>query len=547
MSGRFFRKFFREVSFIRYKAIAIIFESFLKFESFGDGNQLNFFSPKYFILCVLLLILTGVGIGGADDQGTPRAFSVSSFSQVALSNDPNIMLGSILSTPPIVILSNNAFKSYGFPGNGSETNPYLIEDKLIISDSSQLIEIEDTTAYFIIRNCILDGLGTSSMGILLENVTHGTILNNTITEIDDDGITARNCSYNTIQRNTIFNCDGIGIHIYGYTSSGGTTITVYQVSLHNNISDNVIYNCHGGISFTSTAYNIVENNTLFNGTIPEGSDDKYVGIILLGKKEGEVYKEEFPSGNHLIQNNLISKFDRGIHIQESINNSILNNTIYGNDAMGISTTDDSENILIKWNDFIYNNPSMPKPTRSQANDQGLNNTLTHNFWDDGRLPDNDQDGFADAPYLFEADHYDNSPLSQYNNPQTLSFDIIARPIILTPNASGSVRGLTKILWAPAIDYKGHSITYDLYYSTDWGESWTEIITGISDTNYEWKAPDTSSRCRIKVVATCAEGESVEAFSDELQLRLAIPGWTFLTLLSVFCLIVALRRFKRKST
>jgi len=190
---------------------------------------------------------------------------------------------------------------------------------------------------------------------------------------------------------------------------------------------------------------------------------------------------------------------------------------------------------------------MPKPSRPQASDNGLNNTFAHNFWDDGRLPDNDQDGFADVPYFIWGDHYDNSPLTHYNNPQTLSLHIIARPIILSPDANESVQGLAKILWASAIDYKEHSITYDLYYSTDWGESWTEIITGISDTSYEWDAPDSSGDCRIKVVATCAQGKSVDAFSEELRLKSAIPGWTFLTLLSVFCLIVALRRFKRKST
>ncbi|MFX0204785.1 MAG: nitrous oxide reductase family maturation protein NosD [Candidatus Hodarchaeota archaeon] len=508
---------------------------------------MHFSFPKYLILSVLLSFFIGMGIGVTSDQVTP---TISSFSQVALSNDPHVMMGFIQSTPPIVIGGNNDFKSYGFPGNGSEFNPYVIENKRIISEASHLIEIEDTTAYFIIRNCTLNGLETSSMGISLDNVTYATITNNTIFDIHDDGIEAGNCSFNTIHGNTIFNCGGIAIHIYGYihsSTSGGITTRVHCVSLYNNISDNVIYSCLGGISFGSAGYTIIENNTIFNGAYGDYLGEKYHGITILGDDEGDIYKDEFPAGNHLIQNNLISKFGRGIHIQESIDNLILNNTIHGNDDIGISTSDKSENILIKWNDFIYNNPSMPKPIKPQASGRGVNITFTHNFWDEGRLPDNDQDGFADVPYSIYGDNYDNNPLTQYNNPQTLTFDIITRPIILSPNASKSVRGSTNILWASAIDYKGHSFTYDLYYSTDWGESWTEIVTGISDTNYEWKAPDVSTGCRIKVIATCAQGVSVDAFSEELRLKSAIPGWTFLTIFSVLCLGVVLSKIKRKST
>ena len=485
-----------------------------------------------------MLILIGIGVGMADDQGAPKDQILGSSSQVVLSNE---LMRSLMPTLPIEILHNNDF--YGFPGNGSETNPYIIEDKLIKSDSEHLIEIEDTTAYFIIRNCILDGGVSSRAGIMLENVTHGTILNNTITDIPDDGIDIRNCSYNIIHRNTIFNCKQIGIHLSGYTitTSG---VSEYQVSIRNNITDNVIYNCIGGMTLSSTAYNIVENNTIFDGSTVDSN--RFNGITLLGRKD--LYKKEFLSGNHLIQDNLISDFEIGIHIQEAINNSILNNTIHKNENVGLYAADASENNLIKWNDFIYNSPAMPKPTRPQASGRGLNNTFTHNFWDDGRLPDKDVNGFADEPYLLAGDNKDEFPLSQYNNPQTSSFDIIARPIVLSPSASEPAQGTTEIRWAPAIDYQGHAITYDLYYSTDWftDETWTEIITGISDTNYEWEAPDSSGDCRIKVVATCAEGESVEAFSETVQLKLATPGWSFLTLFSVLCLIVGFRRIHKRN-
>ncbi|MFX0114042.1 MAG: hypothetical protein ACFFB3_05810, partial [Candidatus Hodarchaeota archaeon] len=76
---------------------------------------------------------------------------------------------------PIFIDENADFARLGFPGDGTQKNPYRIENYIFLDSSATLIYIQDTTAYFIIQNNLLDGITGSYNGIYLSNVTHGTI------------------------------------------------------------------------------------------------------------------------------------------------------------------------------------------------------------------------------------------------------------------------------------------------------------------------------------------------------------------------------------
>ena len=65
-------------------------------------------------------------------------------------------------------------------GSGSWTDPYVIENITINGQGSgNCIEIRNSDAYFIVRNCTLYNSGTSNnAGIKLDNVENGTIINN---------------------------------------------------------------------------------------------------------------------------------------------------------------------------------------------------------------------------------------------------------------------------------------------------------------------------------------------------------------------------------
>ena len=78
---------------------------------------------------------------------------------------------------PIIITCDGNFSDYGFPGNGSAVNPFIIENYNITTNDEIGISILDTTKFFIIRNCYIDAY---RRGIDIENTAIGTasIINN---------------------------------------------------------------------------------------------------------------------------------------------------------------------------------------------------------------------------------------------------------------------------------------------------------------------------------------------------------------------------------
>lgn len=84
-------------------------------------------------------------------------------------------------------------------GSGKSTDPYIIEDWDINASSGQNgIEIRNTDAYFIIRNCIIhskDGVGEFS--VMLVKVENGTIKNITCNDFDS-GIVFSEATHNRV-------------------------------------------------------------------------------------------------------------------------------------------------------------------------------------------------------------------------------------------------------------------------------------------------------------------------------------------------------------
>lgn len=98
-------------------------------------------------------------------------------------------------------------------------------------------------------------------------------------------------------------------------------------------------------------------------------------------------------------------------------------------------------------------------------------------------------------------------------------------MIYTPSDNEIITGNYQIYWSNVIDYLGHSITYDVYYSDDGGLNWNALITSISYCYYYWATWDygDGSNYFIKVVATCTEGLSTEAVKESLILDNTNPS------------------------
>lgn len=80
----------------------------------------------------------------------------------------------------IEITNDNDFKRYNFPGDGTESNPYRIENKNIkVSEFEVSISIYHTTKHFVIQDCLLEG---GASGIEIDDIKAGTakIVNCTI-------------------------------------------------------------------------------------------------------------------------------------------------------------------------------------------------------------------------------------------------------------------------------------------------------------------------------------------------------------------------------
>ncbi|GAG80595.1 unnamed protein product, partial [marine sediment metagenome] len=149
----------------------------------------------------------------------------------------------------IEIDSDADFESQGWPGSGTEEDPYRIENLYMMSlaSFSRCIIIEDTSVYFIIQNCTFTGEDIADhSGITMWNVTNGQILNNTFTHCKF-GIWGREVFSFVFANNTFKNCwKGFWM----------------EMSLHNDVIQNVFESNDDAIWILRMNFTTFENNTL---------------------------------------------------------------------------------------------------------------------------------------------------------------------------------------------------------------------------------------------------------------------------------------------
>ena len=116
--------------------------------------------------------------------------------------------------------------------DGSEAKPYIIEDKLIDGGGSgTCIEIQNTDAYFILRNCTVFN---STHGIKLSNVTNGKLMNNHINN-SFCGLDLYLSENNTLINNTAKSTSWRGF----FLSESDNNVFINNTAMNNNESDGV--------------------------------------------------------------------------------------------------------------------------------------------------------------------------------------------------------------------------------------------------------------------------------------------------------------------
>ncbi len=301
----------------------------------------------------------------------------------------------------------------------------------------------------------------------------------------------------------LFNCTDITItdQVLSNTSVGLLTAYCYRLLIRNNtfyntrygifadhntndstITNNTGYNNNqADIQLWSAYHNILSNNTL-------GRDSNY-GLVLDSAESNMVLH------NTIFQTNLAGIWLLGI----SKNNIFTHNNICENEMYGITIEDASSDTILKFNDFCMNNIGG-----SQVTDAGSNNVFIFNHWSDWTSPDANADGIVDNSYSIEgtANNKDQYPL--ISSP---SVHMLLPPVLLSPTGGEIFSSTINILWTSSMDTWEYSVTYDVFYSTDGGTTWTPLESNLDTTSFIWNtlSIQDGSNYLVKINATSSGG------------------------------------------
>ncbi|MHA1953925.1 MAG: NosD domain-containing protein, partial [Candidatus Heimdallarchaeaceae archaeon] len=258
----------------------------------------------------------------------------------------------------IKIKNNQNFTDYGFSGNGSIHNPFIIEN-LTISDYEYAIIIYETSACFEIRNCTFNN-NIFAMDISYISSDYFVIYNCTIktqggyySGIDYSSSWGNVVKNISILENT-FDSKGGAVHISGYRhSSSNLTIannlfTDGSIHVGSSINAKIFNNTfdESNISFFSRTSVFLENNTL------------EIGLIQLWDCRFAVIKNNYlAKGGIIIQEMTLEKLDSCQIENNYINNKKIvflkhkNNTEFVNVDYGEIILLNCTNVVLKDNCF----------------------------------------------------------------------------------------------------------------------------------------------------------------------------------------------------
>ena len=224
-------------------------------------------------------------------------------------------------------------------GNGTASDPYVIEGWKIDASSAHGIRVWNTTAFFIVRNCFVYNGGSDYFGVFLYNCRNGCLSNNTCSG-NGNGIYLDSSSNNTLTDNI---CSSN--LLYGIALESSTDNT-----LGNNI-------CHWNGEFAAgiALFSSSDNNTLSNNNC-NSNGWRAPGIALLSSSDNTLSKNacsnsqygirlDSSNNNSLSDNNCDSNIAEGIYLNSSSDNKLSNNSCNSN-SFGMILDGSSNNVLI---------------------------------------------------------------------------------------------------------------------------------------------------------------------------------------------------------
>ena len=439
---------------------------------------------------------------------------------------------------PIRILNDSAFELYGFEGEGTLTDPFLIEGYNITTNTVAAIHVENTAKHFIIRNNILDGIDQSDNAIMLLNVTHGTIVNNQVYHAR--AINIEDSSNNTFIDNWITDCYEEFIVIF--TNSNFSTIignllndsyTAAPIALLRTYNSIVFHNTLNNEVATGIYLDQSEDNTIIGNTITNCSSS---GIQLYGSQN-----------NGITENSIFNCSGDGIYLWRSSDNIVSYNNLYNNTDYGINVIHSgqfSDNNTITMNNFLDNNVGYIaqdyRPSQGYTEYHLVANNFTSNYWSDWSGTGNySLDGIAH--------NNDSSPLANLVLPTLNVVSPIAQEYEVN-DISIEISGSSTLLqywyyiegidsqnqtWTTSVDRTFSDGTYTLHaYGIDiLGNIVHEVVIFSIDTTVDTTTiPDTSTEETSATTTTSNNTSFPDLFN----------------LLICFLVVISIRRTRKKT-
>ena len=281
-----------------------------------------------------------------------------------------------VSHEPIYIRDNADFAAFGFPGEGSPSNPYVIEGLHITAIKTvsyksptvhiyakTFIYIQNTTVHFSIRNNLLNNLTGEHVGIYLVHVTHGTIDSNIITNCMI-GVVLYDSGHCTVAHNSISHCGpdrGWGIILSDSRNSTVIHNTVTQcewlgILLGDSEQNTVAHNTVAQCEWAGTLLRDSKQNTVAHNTVSD---------CRMGIRFESIGIDPLDSGQNTVARNTVSECEEGIRLEYSAQNIISNNTV-SNCRKGIYLCDARQNTLVG-NQLVNNDLVIELYLRDRSN------------------------------------------------------------------------------------------------------------------------------------------------------------------------------------
>lgn len=281
---------------------------------------------------------------------------------------------------PIYIASDAEFIAQaaleGWPGDGSESNPYRIEG-YNITHTGFIIQIENVTMFFEIRNCYL---ASNSSGVHIESSSDCEVYSN---DFDNASIEI---------------CDSGNCEIYSNEFYNGSEIRInccFQVS----VSDvRVIAPSDQGILVSNSSHCNISNSILYSSPI--------AGIVAMD------------SLSCSFTSNTISHCQNGILICNDTSSSLFtNNYIFNQSEYGIKVESGSDN-------WIYANIVASEGTGFFLDDG------VQNHWDDGFFLGNFLPGITEGIFPIDGSAGSEDQFARPVDPEPVEEPVICSDPIL---------------------------------------------------------------------------------------------------------------------